>query len=395
MTIRILQIIKGLDIGGDSGGAELFGIKLAQELNRIQGCEVLICAYFSVDTVVENEWLSKLNDEGINTFFVSEWGGYNNLSKFLKGLSNLKKKISNLDIDVCHSHFQLGTLATVILKFLGYVKTAYRTAHIRKEWNLGKWTGFLYPLFIRRIFPNYLNAEIGVSQAVCNYLVERLPKKADTSKIHLIYNGIYINKISDESNIPISNLDFAKKKENEFIIGCVGRLTDQKGYPYILKAMPKLISQIPNCLLHIAGDGELSDKLLEMVGNLGINENVKFLGLRNDVPSLMKQWDIFVLPSLWEGLPTVVMEAMICGVPVIATDIPGTDELVIDKNTGLLVPERDPDRLADAIIYFYQNPDFANQMAKNASEHVEKFSMQNITSQYYKLFTSHLNGDKN
>jgi glycosyltransferase involved in cell wall biosynthesis len=390
MTLKVLQIIRGLDIGGDSGGAELFGIKLARELNRNKDSEVLICAFFSVGTEAEKEWLTKLNSEGILTFFVSEWGGKNNLHKFLKGLINLTKKITREKIDICHSHFQIGTLAAVILKFFGFTKTAYRTVHIRKEWHRGKWTWFLYPVFIRRIFPNYLNTEIGVSKAVCNYLVDRLPNKANSSKIHLIYNGIDINKIKGESKNPISDIDTAKKRPNEFLIGCVGRLAEQKGYPYIFHAMPKLIHQIPNCTLQIAGDGELKTELIDMVDNLGINKNVRFLGLRDDVPSLMEQWDLFVLPSLWEGLPTVVMEAMICGVPVIATDIPGTDELVINKHTGLLVPIKNPNYLADAILELYRNPNFANQMVKHASELVEKFSMHNIANQYYQLFRSHL-----
>ena len=86
MTVNVLQIIRGLDIGGDSGGAELFGIKLARELNKIPGCKVWICAFYSVGTATEKEWLQRLNGEGIHTFFASEWGGYNNFRKFAKGL---------------------------------------------------------------------------------------------------------------------------------------------------------------------------------------------------------------------------------------------------------------------------------------------------------------------
>jgi len=392
MKIKVLEIIRGLDIGGDSGGAELFGIKLARKLNEIPQCEVWICAFFSVGTKTENNWLDKLNDEGIKTFFVSEWGGTNNIKKFTKGIINLLRVIKDEKFDVAHSHFQLGTLVAVILKLLRYSKTSYRTAHIRKEWDYGKWTWILSPFFIKRIFPSYLNGEVGVSKAVCDYLQDRRPGKIDQSKIHLIYNGIDVDDILNQNNKAIDINDPANNKQNQFIIGCVGRLTEQKGYPYIFQAIPEIIKYIPNCFLQIAGDGELREELIKQVNQLGITNYVAFLGLRKDVPSLMRQWKIFVLPSLWEGLPTVVMEAMVCEVPVIATDIPGTNELVLNNETGLLIPEKDPNSLAQAIVKISSNDELRTRIIKNARHHVINFSMQSIASQYYQLFI--LNIDK-
>ena len=386
MKIKVLQIIRGLDIGGDSGGAELFGIKLARKLHELPNCDVWICAFYSVGTETERLWLKTLNDEGINTFFVSEWGGYNNLKNFYRGMINLITKIKHEKPDVSHSHFQLGTLAATILKFLGYSKTAYRTAHIRKEWNEGKLTWLLDPIFIKRIFPKYLDGEIGVSKAVCNYLENRRPGKINQSKIHLIYNGIDVEEILSQYHLPTDINDPAFNKHNKYLIGCIGRLAEQKGYPYIIQAMPKIIKHIPNCLLQIAGDGELKETLTQLVNHLNLNAHVEFLGLRKDVPSLLRQWNIFVLPSLWEGLPTVVMEAMVCEVPVIATNIPGTNELVLDKETGILVPEKDPNSLAKAIIEIYDSAELRSKLIENAKKYVDKFSMKNIADQYFHLF---------
>jgi glycosyltransferase involved in cell wall biosynthesis len=390
MTINILQIIKGLDIGGDSGGAELFGIKLARELHKIPDCQIWICAYYSVGTEMEKEWLDKLNKEGINTFFVSEWGGYNNIAKFIKGLFKLATKISKLNIDVCHSHFQLGTLAAIILKFFGYTKTAYRTSHIRKEWDQGKWTLILSSLFIKRIFPKYLDGEIGVSKAVYDYLVNRRPGKIEKAKIHLIYNGIDISLIRAMGNEPLTEEDIQLFSQSNHNIGCVGRLAEQKGYPYIIRAMPNVISHYPDAMLYIVGDGELKSELIDLVHHLSLTRHIKFLGLRNDVPALLHQWNLFVLPSLWEGFPTVVMEAMISEVPVIATNIPGTTELVVDGETGFLVPEKDPDNLSDTIIKVFNNPDMTSQLVRNAKKHAEKYSMQNIAKSYYQLFETNV-----
>jgi glycosyltransferase involved in cell wall biosynthesis len=390
MKINVLQIIRGLDIGGDSGGAELFGIKLSQEINKNPNCQVWICAFFRVGTKTEEKWCEKLNGEGVNTFFVSEWGGYNNLYKFIKGVSALISKIPQIKPDVCHSHFQLGTLAAVILKRLGYTKTAYRTAHIRKEWDYGKWTWFLSPVFMKRIFPSYLDGEIGVSKAVCDYLTSRRPNKLDLSKIHLIYNGIDIQKIKTEGELPLNKNKSELAERKDLFIGCVGRLTEQKGYPYIIKAMQRVIQRYPNCLLQIVGEGELKEDLHQMVTDLNLVEHVEFLGLRNDVPALMRTWDIFVLSSLWEGLPTVVMEAMISNIPVIATNIPGTNELVINQETGLLVPEKNVDSLVETIISLLGNPGLQNYLVKNARIHVEQFGMENIARKYYQLYIGNL-----
>jgi glycosyltransferase involved in cell wall biosynthesis len=391
-SIKILQIIRGLDIGGDSGGAELFGVKLARELNNLPKCEVWICAFFSVGTDTELMWLETLNNEGIKTFFVTEWGGYNNLRKFTKGLLNLLKRAKKEKFDVAHSHFQLGSLVAVILKWLGLSKTSYRTAHIRKEWDYGRWTWILSPVFMKRIFPSYLDGEIGVSKAVCEYLYNRRPGKIKKSKIHLIYNGIDINTIERDSKEQLSEKDKALFENRTPVIGCVGRLAEQKGYPYILGAMTKIISRYPDCLLQIVGEGELRDELSCLVEDLNLAEHVVFLGLRNDVPALMLHWDVFVLPSLWEGFPTVVMEAMICEVPVIATDIPGTNELVFDEETGLLVLIKDPDSIFDAIVKIVDDPPLRHNLTIKAKNHAEKFSMENIAKNYYQLYKEILIG---
>lgn len=390
MTIKILQIIRGLDIGGDSGGAELFGVKLAKELNKDPNCDVRICAFYAVGTDTELKWQKDLQEMGIQTFFVSEWDGYNNMGKFLKGIRNLFNEIKDFKPDVAHSHFQLGTLAAVTLKLFNKTKTAYRTSHIRKEWNNGKWTWLLYPLFIQRIFPQYLDGEVGVSEAVCDYLRERRPEKIDAEKVHLIYNGIDIDQIKELESEPISSEDQAMFSEGKYIIGCVGRLAEQKGYPYLINAMEEIIKEYPNIILHIVGDGELRDELHQSVNSKGLTQNIIFLGLKNNVHSLIKNWDIFVLPSLWEGLPTVVMEAMIAQIPVIASSIPGTTELVIDHKTGILVPPRDVKALKNAIITLKHDPELCKFLVKNATTWVNQFGMQTISQNYIQLYKMNL-----
>jgi glycosyltransferase involved in cell wall biosynthesis len=383
--IRILQIIRGLDIGGDSGGAELFGVKLARELNRDEQIEVMICAFYSLGTKTEIEWLHRLNQEGIQTFFVSEWGGNNNLRKFIKGMIKLINIFLKDKLDISHSHFQLGSFAAVLLKFLGISKYSYRTAHIRKEWDNGKWTWFLNPIFIRLIFPKYLDGEIGVSKAVVDYLKGRNIRNLDERKIHLIYNGINIQEIIESSN-EIEKIEIPKTIPKPFLIGSVGRLSEQKGYPYLIEAMKFVSMKINYVTLIIVGEGELRDELLELTKTLNLTDQISFLGLKNNVPSIIKNCDLFVLSSLWEGLPTVVMEAMVCSVPVIATDIPGTRELIDNGKTGFLVKPLDVAELANMIIKVLKDEKLRRSVTSNAFKRVQKYDMKEISKEYIKLY---------
>lgn len=384
--IKIVQIIKGLDIGGDSGGAELFGIKLARALNQQDICDVWICAYYSVHTEAETKWLETLNKEGIRTFFVSEWGGYNNLLKFFQGFFRLLSIIKKEKVDVIHSHFQLGTLAAVLLKMLGFTRSALRTCHISKEWDKGRWTWLLFPIFIKRLFPTVLDAEVGVSQALCNYLTNLPGKKVDKRKVHLIYNGVELIEIKKQSQIPLINEDQSFFSQKLIFIGCVGRLAEQKGYPYIFEAMSEVIKLFPNCVLVVVGDGELRDNLIQLRKELHLIDNIKFLGLRDNVPALLTNMDIFVLPSLWEGLPTVVIEAMACRVPVIATDIPGTRELVQNGVNGILVPDRDPVAIKNAIVELIDAPHKRKLFVEEAERTIWQYDIQSIADNYLKLY---------
>jgi len=384
--LKIVQIIKGLDIGGDSGGAELFGVKLARELKNEFDCDVWLCAYYAVHTDTEKQWMETLNREGIKTFFVSEWGGTNNIEKFTKGLLNLISMIRREKVDVVHSHFQLGTLAAVLLKSLGLTKVAVRTSHIRQEWNKGRWTWFLFPVFINRIFPSILDAEVGVSRAVCEYLVSRPGKRVKASKVHLIYNGIDIQEIKNQALQPLSLADQSFFSEDRVYIGAVGRLAEQKGYPYLIKAMLDVQKIIPTCELIVVGDGELHDELVTLCSDLGLSNVVRFMGLRKNVPALMTHMGLFVLSSLWEGLPTVVIEAMACGLPVIATDIPGTRELVQNGVTGLLVAEKDADALSNAIIDVLTNAERQKVFVSNAEKAIWKYDMRVIGNAYWDLY---------
>ena len=386
--MKIVQIIRGLDIGGDSGGAELVGIKIARELAKFPGMQVEICAFYSVGTESESRWCDELNREGIKTYFVSVWRGTNNLFSFCKGVWALKNKLKEEPADVLHAHFQLGTLASLILKAKGLTKKAFRTAHIREEWNRGKCTSLLKPIFINWAFPRYLDGEIAVSKALEQYLMDRRPGKINPGKIHLFYNAIDTSLIEKQAEISVgSKMVF---ENGRFSIVSVGRLAEQKGYRYLIEAIALVKDQIRNIKVYILGEGEDKNELLTQRDSLGLSNQIEFLGLvpQDQVPAILTKCDLFVLASLWEGLPTVVLEAMAVKVPVIATEIPGTNELVQDGITGWLVPPKDPKSLAQAIFNASMDPHKRETLAANAYTRLEKYRIDQVVKQYYELYLS-------
>ena len=128
------------------------------------------------------------------------------------------------------------------------------------------------------------------------------------------------------------------------------RLMEQKGITYLLKAMPEIVSHFPDISLVIAGEGPLEEQLKKEAHTLGVQENIFFAGPRLDMPELLKLFDLYVLPSLWEGLPMVLLEAMAAGCPIVATDVGGNFTAIKHGQNGSLVQPGDPGQLAGEII---------------------------------------------
>jgi glycosyltransferase involved in cell wall biosynthesis len=154
----------------------------------------------------------------------------------------------------------------------------------------------------------------------------------------------------------------------DYVVLTPARLHRQKGHAYLLSAA----AQLHDVTFVLAGDGPLRAELEGRARELGIAERCVFLGHRSDVPDLLAAADLFVLPSLFEGLPLSVLEAMAARRPVIATAIGGTDEAVIHELTGLLVRPRDPDALASAIRRMRSDPGLARRLAAAGRERVER-----------------------
>jgi glycosyltransferase involved in cell wall biosynthesis len=171
------------------------------------------------------------------------------------------------------------------------------------------------------------------------------------------------------------------------VIGTVARLHRQKGVVNLLRAAPKILNAFPEVRIAVVGDGPQSGSLRREAQRLGLEGRFLFLGERKDAASVMALFDIFVLPSLWEGLPFVLVEAAALGKPIVATAVDGVPEILEDGKTGLLVPPKDPSALADAVIRLLKDKEGARRLGERAQTLVPpRFPLRRMIDQTQNLY---------
>jgi len=255
-------------------------------------------------------------------------------------------------------------------RILGY--RVYWSEHVTFE----RWLSLNPWRFLYRWFSSLVQI-IAISRVIRDQLVQMGIKE---SQIKVIYNGI--------------DLNLFKMKEvywdhpERFIVGVVARLEKEKGIEFLLKAVKIVQEFIPNVRAIIVGEGP-ERKKLEWLGNqLGLKEKIQWVGYQENIEKWYHYFDVLVLPSAKrESFGNVLIEAMASGVPVIASKIGGTSEIIDYKINGLLAKPGDTQDLADKIIYLYNNRSENKQMIKKAREKVEKmFSLERMIRDFYLLF---------
>ncbi len=151
-----------------------------------------------------------------------------------------------------------------------------------------------------------------------------------------------------------------------FVVGAVGRLEEQKGHGYLLAALPELQRGIPDLTVLLVGDGRRRQTLERQARELGVEAVVRFLGTRRDLPVIYRALDVFVQPSLWEGLPLALLKAMGAGLPVVATRVSGACEVIEDGVNGRLVAAASTPELAGAVLQLYRDPETRQRLGERA-----------------------------
>jgi len=187
-----------------------------------------------------------------------------------------------------------------------------------------------------------------------------------------------------EHNLRMLNLPARAK-----VIGTVGRLTLLKDQVNLIRAFQQVHAAKPDTVLLLIGDGELRELLEDCARNGGVLDHVYFLGDRNDVHALLQGLDLFVLSSISEGYSLALLEACAAGLPIIATDVGGNFEIIRDGDTGILVPAKDPDALATAMLTLLREPAHAKGLGDAARAWVESNgSLETMASRYMQIYLS-------
>ncbi len=262
--------------------------------------------------------------------------------KILSSLLKLSKIIEKKRIQLVHSHSRTTqVLAYLLARRLGIKHVL--TCH-----------GFFKRRLFRKLFPCWPDAIIAISEQVQEHLVQDL--KADEKKIFVVPNGIDVEKFRVQS---LESKDDIKKRyglKEGPIIGIVARLSDVKGHIYLVQAMSFVLEQIPEVQLLIVGDGKMKNELVAAVENLRIRQNVVFVPSVPDTREIFSLMDVFVMPSLKEGLGLALMEAMASGLAVIGSDVGGIRSLIQEGINGLLVKPADVAGLSQAILRLLTDP---------------------------------------
>jgi sugar transferase (PEP-CTERM/EpsH1 system associated) len=236
-----------------------------------------------------------------------------------------------------------------------------------------------------RIVLRYVDQVITPSEDLKKKMVKIL--KLPDESIKVILNGVDMKKFSP-------SLEKRKKKrkelnisDDEMVVGTVGRLEPVKNQKMLLEVIPDIVMRFPNVKVLLVGDGVLKKELIDIAETLRIKDKVMFLGVRADVPEILTAIDVFILPSLTEGISIAILEAMACGLPVIATDVGGNPEIVIHEHTGMLVPLSKPEALSHALKVLLGDVNIRVKYGDNARKMVEeKLSLQKMVREYEEVY---------
>jgi glycosyltransferase involved in cell wall biosynthesis len=361
--IRVLYLIGG----GEFGGAEQHLLGLVNNLDSRQ-------FHPQVAVFYEGEFSARVRALGVPiTVLRSD-------RRSLGGLHPVRDLIRDWRPHVLHTH---GVRANLIGRLAnraeGYPAKLVTTVHSILALDYPKfWKRMLFTSFERLTWP-FVHEFILVSQAMKQ---DFLKKGVPESKLSVVHNAIDLPEQPVE-HVPQTSLrELLGVGPDVLIIGTVARLHTVKGHTYLLQAIQKIVQERQDVVFPWFGDGDLYEELQTEAKSLGVDSYVRMLGFRKDVPDMLPQLDLFVLPSLSEGLSVAILEALAVGVPVVATAVGGSPEVITSGEDGFLVPAADPEALAESVCLLVKDTSLRKRMAKAGQEMVyRRFTLPRLVAE--------------
>lgn len=373
---KILHIITRLDKGGSADNTLLSVLGLNKNIFQVD--------LVSGRTRYPSAKLKKLKKQNTISYIeIPQLVRAINPLKDIMALCKLYRIIKNVRYDIVHTHSsKAGLLGRIAARIAG-IKHIIHTPHGHIFYGYyGKIISYLFILFERwaaTFSERIITLTDAGKQEHIRYHI------APEGKFVTIHSGIELDYLYSYQGKKSIREEFGID-ENDKLVGTIARLVPIKGHEFLIKAAPLVTQHHPKTTFLIVGDGPLREKLQKLSEKLRIADRIIFCGMRDDIPSLLKGMDLFVLPSLNEGMGRVLVEAMAFGKLIVAAKVGGIPEVIEDGITGLLVPPAKPDALAEAICHIISNPEMAAKLAKNASQQAKKFRHTEMIQQLENLY---------
>lgn len=313
---------------------------------------------------LRKEKVERFREESKNVFFGTKSSHYK-FNPFI--FSRLLREIKKRDVEILHVHLANSLFYSYLVKrFIPDIKIIY---HEHGEIFSNKKL-----IYFLKIFKDSVDNFIAVSEATKKALIEKA--KIPENKIKVLYNFVDTKRFN-RKNIKI-NINKEKQKlgikNNEFVIGFIGRLAKVKGCEYLIKALPYL--DFPYKVV-IAGDGPESKYLEKLSKQLKVNDKVIFIGYTNKPEDVYILLDVLIMPSLSEASPMAFYESQSLGIPVIGSNVPAINEFIIPNRNGFLFSKQDYKDLSKKILYLQKNINLLKRMKSFCIKNIRKYSLKN------------------
>lgn len=314
-------------------------VTLNEVENDIDNEHIIICSS-------EGPLTEKLKELHIQYFCVRELCREISIINDLKAIRKIYQILRMTNADVVHTHSsKTGVIGRIAAKIAG-IKRVIHTVHGFSFPSAKSKRAYLLYYILEYIVKYFTDALIVLNEKDRRIACQKLhyaPKN-----VYLIPNGVDVSKFTPD--------ELCHKYSTKLLkVIMVGRLWVQKDPSTLLKAVIDLLERNINIELSFVGDGELRSVLILQAEKY--TNKINFLGWRDDIENILPEYDVFVLPSLWEGMPLAILEAMSCGLACVVTNIPGNNDLIKDKHNGYLFDCGDAKRLSELLEYYYNNRD--------------------------------------
>ena len=329
--IRVAQIV-GKWLGG---GVEATIMNYYRHINRNEVQFDFICDSDSTDIPYE-----EINRLGGKVILIPP---YQKIFKYQKELSKVLKEG---DYKIIHSH--INTLSVFPLRVAKKVGVPVRIAHSHSTTNKKEWKKNLLKQVLKPFSKVYATHYVCCSELAGRWLFG--DKTYDEGKVYLLNNAIDLDKFTYNENIRKAKREELGLKDEQIVIGHIGRFVAQKNHTFLIDVFYELQKKQKDAVLVLVGDGIKREEILEKCRLLNISEKVIYLGVRSDINNIMNSFDCFVLPSIYEGLGIVLIEAQATGLPCVFTNtVPQEANILTESNTILSLKD-ELQKWVDAII---------------------------------------------